>query len=527
MMLLLRIIVGVLLLGWAGVAWGNGVYIPETAVPVLPAIPQQRAIIQYRNGIETLVVESTFDTKSPNVAWILPCPAVPTKIEQVDPGVLTTMQICMGPRITHDLSEEENLALFPFLAALPIAAIAIWKRQKRGQSIKLLILAYVGLTCLWSIMLPSLGRAGISYIPSSPIMQQSMQHIGNYEVAVLQPRDAHEFNVWLLEHGLASLPPAAVPIIQQYIAEHWCFLAAKLGHEGSGPAAPHPLAITFPAAAPVFPMRLTALANTTTHVELFFIANEQAGESRFHCALADRFTMNGYEPEPYFVADSVGVSVAHPDIVPLLYDGCIITRAKADLSPARMDRDVEATLAPLEAQRDHVYSTKGRSSILRITLYCGLTLLAILAAIIFRGRRRPGEGQLQFFKVCVLIAVGLPIAVFCLLPTMEMRTSSGKDAFRSRFRNHYIELAIEVLVMKGELRFDSPVNVIKNLPKLINDPSLLNPAVVENPYTGGPMIYERSPGNFSSRIIKGVNNICLYEEDGREMHIPLDGTDNQ
>ena len=49
-------------------ARADGVYIPQRAYPALPTIPVQRAIIIHRDGIETLIVESTFQSKSPDVA---------------------------------------------------------------------------------------------------------------------------------------------------------------------------------------------------------------------------------------------------------------------------------------------------------------------------------------------------------------------------------------------------------------------------------------------------------------------------
>jgi len=66
-----------LLLAAASQAFGDGGYVPERAYAALPTIPLQRALITYRDGVETLVVESTFDTPSPGVGWILPVPGGP------------------------------------------------------------------------------------------------------------------------------------------------------------------------------------------------------------------------------------------------------------------------------------------------------------------------------------------------------------------------------------------------------------------------------------------------------------------
>ncbi len=55
-------------------AAGDGVYFPEPAIPKMPEVPHQRALIQFRDGIETLVVESSFQSDSNSVGWVLPVP---------------------------------------------------------------------------------------------------------------------------------------------------------------------------------------------------------------------------------------------------------------------------------------------------------------------------------------------------------------------------------------------------------------------------------------------------------------------
>jgi hypothetical protein len=48
-------------------------------------IPDQRAIVAYRNGIEKLVIESSFAGHGKDVGWIIPVPAAPNRIEAVSP----------------------------------------------------------------------------------------------------------------------------------------------------------------------------------------------------------------------------------------------------------------------------------------------------------------------------------------------------------------------------------------------------------------------------------------------------------
>ena len=71
-----------ILLAFTLPATGNGKYWPTDAFPKTPTIPTQRAMIVFRDGVETLVVESTFQTDSPGVGWVLPLPGaknIPTR----------------------------------------------------------------------------------------------------------------------------------------------------------------------------------------------------------------------------------------------------------------------------------------------------------------------------------------------------------------------------------------------------------------------------------------------------------------
>jgi len=41
----------------------------------------------------------------------------------------------------------------------------------------------------------------------------------------------------------------------------------------------------------------------------------------------------------------------------------------------------------------------------------------------------------------------------------------------------------------------------------------------QNPFTGGPLRRERSPGNVSVREIRGEPRLCWYDEDGVEIEL--------
>jgi hypothetical protein len=79
-------------------SYADGVYLPEVRKKI-PDIPVQRAVVKYLNGVETLIIESTFDGEGNNFGWIIPVPNKPSKLEKVSPGLLKTLSFQVQPEI--------------------------------------------------------------------------------------------------------------------------------------------------------------------------------------------------------------------------------------------------------------------------------------------------------------------------------------------------------------------------------------------------------------------------------------------
>ena len=73
-------------------SFADGCYIPE-ARKKLPDIPIQRALVEYREGIETLIIESTLDGEGNRFGWIIPVPNEPLRFEKISPGLLKTLSL--------------------------------------------------------------------------------------------------------------------------------------------------------------------------------------------------------------------------------------------------------------------------------------------------------------------------------------------------------------------------------------------------------------------------------------------------
>ncbi len=74
----------------ASAAFGDGCYVPERAVRKIPEIAAQRALLSWKDGVETLVISSALNSEAQTLGWIIPVPAVPTTVEKATPGSLKT-----------------------------------------------------------------------------------------------------------------------------------------------------------------------------------------------------------------------------------------------------------------------------------------------------------------------------------------------------------------------------------------------------------------------------------------------------
>ncbi len=84
-------------------ARGDGCFIPATPFAQVE-IPDQRALIHFADGTETLVIDSAFKGEGTNFAWIIPVPSVPT-VEPVTTGLFPTLQALFQPRVVHEPTE--------------------------------------------------------------------------------------------------------------------------------------------------------------------------------------------------------------------------------------------------------------------------------------------------------------------------------------------------------------------------------------------------------------------------------------
>lgn len=522
-----RVVAAVVLLVFCGTALGNGAKFPKIGYAKMPEIPRQRAIISWRNGVETLVVESAYVTDSPEVGWILPVPAEPQSIEVADRDVLASVGMCMRPAMVHDLDRGIESLWFALGGVMicSIAAIVSARDPTRRfwSGHWALNAAVVGifLLLLVSIMLPSLsaGRGGSD---AAGVRELSVQRVGGYEVAALKANDASALQAWLKDKQLAPVPSAGVPLVEDYAKQGWVFLVATLARDGAGESAAHPLAVKFAAQKPVFPMRLTSLAGTTTQVDLYVAADGAAAAEGFIAKSADRYAhvKGDAMAAEHYEAARVRLAIGSPDAAKYLWDGCVVTHLSASLSPAEQGkRDVALSISPLDRpHRETVFSPSGRRQAMLMALLLGSICIIGLLGVACRYRQRPNRlaiGSVAVLAVLTLLGVGYAKSMY---PVMEVATTSADydeemvwDGLRLVLRERHLTDMVSTAARADDVR-------------AILSPTTM-PAVdrrwLINPLTGKPIREERTPGNYAFREEGGGEVLCLYDIDGRERRYDL------
>ena len=185
----------------------------------------------------------------------------------------------LRPHVIHDLYGLIKAATLGLLATCIIGYIIVRTPKDGSWIINALTTAFI-LFALSSCLLPALGTAGDAVLNDPTVNVLSSSHVGNYQVNVLSAQSPETLETYLKDNGFSALPASSKNVVADYIKNKWVFLTAKLDADAKGFHTPHPLSVQFKTTSPVFPMRLTALADTTTRVDLFVVADQQASAKR-------------------------------------------------------------------------------------------------------------------------------------------------------------------------------------------------------------------------------------------------------
>ena len=479
----------------------DGGYFPEKAFEKRPNIPVQRAVVRYKDGRETLIVESAVESDSPGLGWVIPLPAVPDKMEKADPGLLESLSMVLGAEVVHDLWPHIKVAgflLFVLLLTLVQAA--------SGRGVIDVLAVILILVLLAGLLLPALVGGRGSMTREAPGVRVALaQRVGSYEAKVLEAESASALDEWLAANGFASLGEADLPVVEDYVGKGWCFFTAKLAREKGGMALPHPISLEFKADQAVYPMRLTGLAGGRLHLELTVVAEKEAAGPGMPRMLADTFRPGS----GVWRGVDTDARIGHPGLDTILWDGCVVTRFAGELEPDEMSEDIIFSWRDPTPYRKRVFSRRGAFHT-GVVVSFWLSAAAILVIIIVRWRHmRRGMRDMKALRIVGLSLLGallVGLCVFLVIPKRQVQTMRRMGAYvtGSQFM-HMLHKGNE----SGSFDPRSSAALRAYIREALGSEEYRR--VATNPYTGEPVREETSPGNYEIREELGRLRVFVYD----------------
>jgi hypothetical protein len=398
-------------------ARADGKFFRRLEVADEPGIQAQRALIAFRDGVQTLIVQSDITGNDTSYGWILPLPAEPTAIEACRPNTLTALRSLTQPVVVgypHLFVYCSILVSLAIVAATP-GSVPVSRRSQRRAQLGRVLYGVVIVFAAFGV-LPLLSRtSSLGIEPESAQVLQTTR-AGVYDVTVLQGSTAEAVERWLREHGFAT-SPADTSVVADYVADDWCFVAAKVAPDAAGEVTHHPLKVTFPAAQPVYPLRLTGVDGAAIQLDLFVLGAQRAAAPGLRPWFCGPFEPNVDYAHAFrdlacqlpIVYQGPGTFIGLPDVTEMMWPGCVITRLHGRLRADDMSDDLLLNWTAAQPLRARLYSTAGAAgwSVGNAVLAFGIAyyLLWRYWRAQHRAKKRP-FGRRLGVAVLVMLAVG-------------------------------------------------------------------------------------------------------------------------
>ena len=272
----------------SNIAYGDGKFFGLEKVPV--GVPYQRAILLYKGGKETLILQSKYktaaDSDGNSIGWIVPVPTVP-ELASMDASGARMLFFLQNLRSQPTVIPVVPLAIYlgiVVLIGLLTAKVLNWfsaKLIKAGakplivSGFRIAIGLIVGFILIVGILMPSLGKR------RGEVDVLKAETVGIYDVKVIRGDDAGAVTHWLRGNGF-GFGETDTKVFDQYVNKGWCFVAAKVNRkadikssEAMSEGLAAPLILSFDTKEAVYPMRLTGTAGTKTEILLYVLAEHK------------------------------------------------------------------------------------------------------------------------------------------------------------------------------------------------------------------------------------------------------------
>lgn len=517
----------------ASPARGDGKVFPPVGV-ARAETPSQRALIHWRDGIETLVVETTVRSEATNLAWVLPLPSKPSSVLPVDPGLFPTLQTLFQPRVIY----RTSWAWLGGAAVVVTTLVWRWGLQRKIPIRFVDVLAVLGVLVVFaSMLLPSLGKSKASIDPTvgrtrhEKVHVLSEVHAGIFDVATLAATRAEDLAAWLRRRGF-SVPDPSTSVVQDYLDRGWVFVAARVRNPHPGILSPiHPLAFRFPVQDPVYPMRLTGVGTDSLDCDLYVFGPGRAEAVDWkvrYCGVPDFSIRRAPATGPF------PLRIRHPELAALVADSAAATKLTARLSSAGFSEDVVLRWRPIRP----VGQTLSTWNVaLSGSLFYGTWILAVVAAVGWM----PGYGQpgpKPWFSRLDRAGAGLAVAAVLVGFLLTPRVPAAQVGTIQRRELSDAKVACLLLAIEAsDLPAVRSVLSLSQAADRSNAVSSARAAIAEmlrthtnwiqvtgsdrpprNPFTGEPLRMETSSGHLNLEVTDSGLDLVWYDFDGVPAH---------
>lgn len=386
---------------------------------VQTSIPRQQALLCYRNGVETLAIQTQFVGKGSEFAWVVPLPS-PPEVTPTTTGLFPTIDTLL-------VRELRTSPPYASVAAALIACVVLMNvLAVNGRIVTGLVIIVV---LLAMVLAPSLGRAGGPVAAGATLLDR--KPIGSYDVATLTGADAAGLVRWLNDHGF-KVPPEVAPGLDHYIQKGWCFVAARLRTDAATdqPMSPHPLVFRFKSDAAVYPMYLTTLANgRPLQLDLYVLGDRQAEAKDFRTVQTRFAVYDSSQPNEYRSLNrppSTEFPVAHPSLLQIADHAPYFTHLSTTIQAPRVMDDVRLAWRDFKLYQPTLYTYTARRL---MAMDAALTLLIIGSLVVYLltldGKITRAQAP-RYYGVVLFVALILGMTLRLSLSA----TASAKDAPR-------------------------------------------------------------------------------------------------
>jgi hypothetical protein len=505
---------------------GDGKYFPEKVYKASPSIPAQRALLVYKDGVETLVIESALQGQGKNFGWVIPVPAKPTEFEKASAGFLDTLSLNLQPMIIDKPPMIVGTSCFIAVIATVCYFMTVckWPRSSLGSTVFLLVILLV----LGALFMPNLGvnPSGTS-TSMNPIRVVETSDVGDYVLTVLEADTPKALDEWLSVHGFAELTKEEETIVASYIQEGWYFIVAKLRLDREGLTKGHPIAMKFPAKQAVYPMRLTGTTGSNVYLDLFVVAEAKAVHSNLKLECADLYTKDPIRPRDMFANDKVvslfeghtyKYSVGHPDHTNYLWDRCVISRLCGVLGPEQMKDDLNLSFDGQTPSRKVYYSVQGARS-MGLGFALNIWWITLLVSTVVLSRGKQDRITPSIVKRSVLLALILSFLAFWIGPVSLSKIEVGKEPLWAWIWNKSsYGPSLEIGSVAQEFGYFEGIRKEDATSKL---KGFLLCSGLQNAFTAKSISFEDSPGNWDLTEQEGHLALRTFSREGIPASISL------